>query len=262
MTIPKLLSALAVFIGLGTAATAADCRSIAPPAHWSAQEPPRAPASSTNRINPLFLVMVRHGEKPLDADGFLIETGNLSAIGLRRAGRLPERLLGLFGCPDLIVAPDPSVKIKDKVSDRWFNYERAAATVEPLAATLSFPLWMPYGYVAIDKLSVDLLRDPALAQGVDGRPRQVVLGWEHKAIMSLTERLQSDGPLRLLPPGRFVRHQGRRLACQRPPVWQACDFDSIWVLAIAADGTACFSHQHQKLNSPAFQRQCRGDERP
>jgi hypothetical protein len=265
MTIRKLVSlsaVFAVFAGLGSAAAAADCRSIAPPAHWSGPEPARAPSSSANLINPLFLVMVRHGEKPLDADGFMIETGNLSAIGLRRATRLPERLLGLFGCPDLIVAPDPAVKIRNPRDGLWFNYERASATVEPLAARLSFPLWMPYGYPQVDQLSVDLLRDRAFAPAADGRPRQVQIGWEHSAIVALTERLRSDGPLTLLPLGRTVRHNGRTLACQAPPVWLGCDFDSIWVLAIAADGTACFSHQRQKLNTPAFQRQCRGDERP
>jgi hypothetical protein len=262
MTMLRFVSLLAVFAGLGAeAAPAADCRGMAPPAHWSGQEPAGAPSSSANPINPLTLIMVRHGEKPLDADGFMIETGNISAVGLRRAVRLPERLLALFGCPDLIVAPDPAVKIRNSVDKLWFNYARAAATVEPLAARLSFALWMPYGYPQVDRLSLDLLRDRAFAPPADGHPRQVVIGWEHSSIMALTERLRSDGPLTLLPAGRTVRHNGRTLACQSPPVWQGCDFDSIWVLSIAADGTACFSHQRQKLDSAAFQKRCRGDQR-
>ena len=53
------------------------------------------------------IVMVRHGEKPLQG------LGQLTCKGLNRALALPNVLIGRYGKPDFIYAPNPSVQVSD-----------------------------------------------------------------------------------------------------------------------------------------------------
>src|SRR5262245_11611330 len=53
------------------------------------------------------IVFMRHGEKP---SGGL---GQLTCQGLNRALALPSVLIGKFGRPDFVYAPNPNVKMND-----------------------------------------------------------------------------------------------------------------------------------------------------
>ena len=63
--------------------------------------------AQTSQANGETIVMVRHGEKP---PGGL---GQLTCKGLNRALALPSVLIGRFGKPDYIYAPNPSVQVND-----------------------------------------------------------------------------------------------------------------------------------------------------
>ena len=71
--------------------------------HSTAQTP--QPAGET-------IVLLRHGEKPPTG------LGQLTCKGLNRALALPSLLIGRYGKPDFIYAPNPSVQVDDDSSGR------------------------------------------------------------------------------------------------------------------------------------------------
>lgn len=251
LTLSALLASCAL-------AEAASCVASPPPASWSSpqQAAPVALPADIKSVGPLTLIMVRHAEKPINADGYMIEDGNLGAVGVNRAARLPKRLLALYGCPDMIVSTDPAVKIKNWVTGQNFNYVRPLTTIAPYAGVVQFPVWTPYGFNQTEKLVQDLLGDTAFAPKPDGMPKKIVIGWEHKNLMKMTAEIFKDG--------RFSRVQGtmqnggRTWMCETPPVWPECDFDSIWIVNIK-NGQACFTRQFERMNTPSFQKACKGD---
>ena len=240
------------------AAEAAPCVASPPPASWSSAQPATPVALPTNpkSIGPLTLIMVRHAEKPMNSDGLMIEDGNLSAVGVRRAQRLPERLKALYGCPDMIISTNPAVKILNRATGQHFNYVRPLTTIAPYSGILQFPVWTPYGYDQTEKLVQDLFGDKAFAPKADGAPKKILIAWEHSNVMKMTAEIFKDG--RFTPMKGTMRNGGRTWTCQTPPVWPECDFDSIWIVNIK-DGQACFTQQYEKLNTPSFQKACKGD---
>lgn len=248
----------AVLCCVGFAAQAANCVPSPPPASWSAQQQavPLALPDDPKKIGPLTLIMVRHAEKPINENGLMIENGDLGSVGVKRAQKLPQRLLALYGCPDMIISTNPAVKIQNRVTGDWFNYVRPLTTIGPYAGTLQFPVWTPYGFDQTEKLVPDLLSDKAFAPKLDGAPKTIMIAWEHSNVMKLVANIFKDG--RFTPMQGRMKNGGRSWVCEQPPVWQECDFDSIWIVNIK-DGQACFSHQYEKLNTPSFQRACKGD---
>jgi len=77
----------------------------------------------TPQDNRETIVLVRHGEKP--AAGL----GQLTCKGLNRALALPALLMGRFGKPDLIYAPNPSVQVNDGNNQPTYSYVRPLATI-------------------------------------------------------------------------------------------------------------------------------------
>ena len=240
------------------AAEAAPCVASPPPASWASAQPatPVALPTDPKSIGPLTLIMVRHAEKPMNSDGLMIEDGNLSAVGVRRAQRLPERLKALYGCPDMIISTNPAVKILNRATGQHFNYVRPLTTIAPYSGILQFPVWTPYGYDQTEKLVQDLFGDKAFAPKADGAPKKILIAWEHSNVMKMTAEIFKDG--RFTPMKGTMRNGGRTWTCQTPPVWPECDFDSIWIVNIK-DGQACFTQQYEKLNTPSFQKACKGD---
>ncbi len=76
------------------------------------------------------IVFFRHGEKP--SGGY----GQLTCQGLNRALALPDVLIGRFGTPDYLYAPNPAVKISDPAG-RFF-YVRPERAADDLPA-VAFP---------------------------------------------------------------------------------------------------------------------------
>lgn len=250
--------ALGAVLVSGVMAQAAPCVPSPPPASWSSpqQASPVALPTDPKSVGPLTLIMVRHGEKPIDENGMMIEDGNLGPVGVRRAERLPARLLALYGCPDMIVSTDPAVKIHNHVTGQMFNYVRPLTTVAPYSGVVQFPVWTPYGFDQTEKLVQDLLGDKAFAPKPDGTPKKILIGWEHKNVMKMTAQIFKDG--RFTPVKGTMTNGGRTWTCETQPVWPECDFDSIWIVNIK-NGEACFTRQFEKLNTPSFQKLCKGD---
>ena len=254
----RLCVALSAVLLSCLAAEAAPCVASPPPASWASAQPatPVALPTDPKSIGPLTLIMVRHAEKPMNSDGLMIEDGNLSAVGVRRAQRLPERLKALYGCPDMIISTNPAVKILNRATGQHFNYVRPLTTIAPYSGILQFPVWTPYGYDQTEKLVQDLFGDKAFAPKADGAPKKILIAWEHSNVMKMTAEIFKDG--RFTPMKGTMRNGGRTWTCQTPPVWPECDFDSIWIVNIK-DGQACFTQQYEKLNTPSFQKACKGD---
>ena len=176
----------------------------------------QCPAAATETI-----VMIRHAEKP---DGGL---GQLSCQGLNRALALPDVLLGKFGSPSAIFAPNPGIAKNDQGHE--YNYIRPLATIEPTAIRLGLPVNTKWGFEEIDHLKKALLH-PKLQDAT------VFVAWEHrlleKAARELVEKLGGD-PTEV-------------------PNWGGYDFDSIYIIRISenSDGkrTVSFSTDRQNLD--------------
>ncbi|MEW6039210.1 MAG: hypothetical protein AB1648_13310 [Pseudomonadota bacterium] len=238
----------------GTANEAGACSPGPVPASWAAQTAP-TPYTPTAQANAITLIMFRHGEKTILPDGGFLENGNMNAVGQKRAQRLPARLKQMFGCPDYLVAPDPGVKIEGDNGD-FYYYERPAGTIEPTAAGLAYPLWMPYGFYYPEYLAADLLTAPEFAPSSPSQPNKVFIAWEHNNIVAMTNYIVSQWNLNVLPAGKKVSVNGKTYRCQSiPSSWSGCDYDSVWVLNIQ-EGNLCYTHMQEHLNNPAYQKAC------
>jgi hypothetical protein len=252
-----VLLAIASGFAPTASATAAECTPGPVPASWTGPTVPvqQVPAATPNAMT---LIMFRHGEKRIVEGKGYLENGNMSQVGERRAQRLPERLLSMFGCPDYLIAPDPSTKLGPRdAPNTFFFYVRPAGTIEPTAATLSFPLWLPYGFNNGHSLANDLLTAPEFSPSAAG-PRKAFIAWEHLNIEKIAQYVLKQWGLKLSGNHEKIVINGNTYACQDGtlPTWPSCDYDSIWVLSIKGK-KACFAHLHQGLDDPAYQESCR-----
>lgn len=238
----------------------AACAPSPAPQSWrgeAAAVPAPVPEESTT-LNPLTLVIFRHAEKPMRENGVMMENGHLGAQSVNRLARLPDALLGQFGCPDLLVAPNPAVKMRNKATGEYFNYVRPLATIVPLAVKIEFPVWTPYGFSQNDFLARDLLVDKALAPDAKGKAKTVFVAWERNNIRKLYEQLAAIGRLTSRE-GSSISVEGVSYTCEKPAKWEQCDFDSIWLIH-AVSGGICLTRAHENLNDADFQNHCKGAE--
>ncbi|MCC3247392.1 hypothetical protein LG047_19060 [Methylocystis sp. WRRC1] len=242
------------------ATASAACTPSPPPLSWTTATEP-TPASvpiDPKTIGPLVVVMFRHAEKPIRDDGVMIEDGNLGSEAAGRLSRLPDALLNRFGCPDLLIAANPAVKMINKATGQYFNYVRPLATIAPLSARINFPVWTPYGYNQNESLAHDLLGDRAFAPDVNGKAKTVFIAWERNNIRKLYEQLVRLGNLRELA-GNALAVEGEEYKCELPSKWLQCDFDSIWLVHVR-NGAICLTHRSENLDDMNFQSRCKGAE--
>jgi len=165
------------------------------------------------------IVLIRHGEKP---HGGL---GQLSCKGLNRAMALPKVLIGKYGRPQYIFAPNPS----EKVDDAKYFYVRPLVTIEPTAVATGMPVNTQYGYLEIEALENELL-EPRYGNAT------IFLAWEHG--------LQDEFAKRV------VGHFGGNV--KEVPDWSNDEYDMIFVFKITtnADGkrSLSFNVDHEGLN--------------
>lgn len=262
--------------------TTAACQPSSVPSAWlTPQVGPTTvvptPLISPLNLNAITLVLFRHGEKGLITSGTsagqtVPENGNMSSIGQIRAQLLPARLNSLFGCPNYIIAPNPSGLIAGTPTSAGvtplFYYERPSATIEPTATTLGFPIWMPYSFIDPQALAFDLLTNSAFA-APGNNPNTVFVAWEHNNILNMANYLQgiatSSNPaipgiqgMQIDPPGSIVTGaNGINYMCEAiPSTWHGCDYDSIWVMNIHGGNRLCYTHRYENLNNTQYQSQC------
>jgi hypothetical protein len=153
------------------------------------------------------IVMMRHAEKPPQG------LGQLTCRGLNRALALPGVLLGRFGTPHAIFAPNPGIAKDDH--GHTYNYIRPLATIEPTAIRAGLPVNTQWGFKDIGALENALLA-PELAEAV------VFVAWEH----------------------HLVRQAARDLLAKfgadpaAVPKWEDDDYDTLYVLTVTSDGAA------------------------
>jgi len=172
--------------------------------HSAAQTPP--PAVET-------IVLVRHGEKP---PGGL---GQLTCKGLNRSLALPSLLIGRYGKPDFIYAPNPSVQVDDGNPQPTYSYIRPLATIEPTAIRLGMPVNAQIGFTDIVGLQKELLQ-PAYVHSL------IFVAWEHIKLFQFAQQmLQAYGstttPL---------------------PEWPNSDYDTIYIFHITRSGADAVPH--------------------
>jgi hypothetical protein len=169
--------------------------------------------AQTPQANGETIVLIRHGEKP--AGGL----GQLTCKGLNRSLALPSLLIGRYGKPDYIYAPNPSVKINDGHVLPTYSYVRPLATIEPTAIRLGMPVNTDMGYNQIDKLRQELLQ-PNYAHSL------IFVAWEHVKLRDFAvQMLESYGS-----------------NAEQVPDWPNSDYDTIYVIHITRNGANGAAH--------------------
>jgi len=179
-----------------------------------------ARATATERSEET-IVLIRHGEKPVDG------LGQLNCQGLNRSLALPRVLIAKFGKPAFIFAPNPKQQVNDK--GRLYDYIRPLATIEPTAIQLGLPANTQFGFRDIEGLRKELTRP-------EYRSALVFVAWEHELLASLVKDLvaQGGGDTSMVP------------------AWEHDDFDSIYVVKLTrVDGrlSASFARDREGLDS-------------
>jgi hypothetical protein len=165
------------------------------------------------------IVFFRHGEKPSNG------LGQLTCQGLNRALALPDVLLGRFGTPDFLYAPDPKVKITD--SGASYFYVRPLATLEPTAIRAARSVNTNYGYNNIPGLEGVLIRSSK-------KNTTIFVAWEHAYLVKVVQDLMN-------------KYGGGAAV----PAWTTGDYDSLYILHVDYSGgrpAITFERQSEGLN--------------
>ena len=161
------------------------------------------PAFAQTPANGETIGLLRHGEKPVGG------LGQLTCRGLNRALALPTVLIGRYGKPDAIYAPDPSQQVKDGNKVPTYSYVRPLATIEPTAIRLAMPVNTQIGFLQIDELQKALLQ-PAYAHSL------IFVAWEHEKLRDFAvQMLKSYGT-----------------TPDQVPDWPNSDYETIYVFHI------------------------------
>jgi hypothetical protein len=166
------------------------------------------------------IVFFRHGEKPSSG------LGQLTCQGLNRALELPAVLLGKFGVPDYLYAPNPAVKMNDPAGS--FYYVRPLATIEPVAIRAGKSVNTRYGYNDIAGLR-NVLITSTKANAT------IFVAWEHAYLVKVAQSIMTS--------------YGGGVTV---PAWTTGDYDSLYIVTVdyGTDGTirARFSRDRENLN--------------
>jgi hypothetical protein len=160
-------------------------------------------AAQTSQGNGETIVLVRHGEKPPSG------LGQLTCKGLNRSLALPSLLIGRYGRPGFIYAPDPAVQVNDGNSTPTYSYVRPLATIEPTAIRLGLPVNTQIGFDQITALQQAMLQ-PVYSHSL------IFVAWEHYYLHKFAELLlqsYSGDPSQV-------------------PDWPSDDYETIYILHI------------------------------
>lgn len=164
------------------------------------------------------IVCIRHGEKPKGG------LGQLNVKGLNRALALPDVLIGKYGAPQFIFAPNPS----EKVDGAKYFYVRPLVTIEPTAIRCGLPVNTEFGYLNIEALENELNKP-------EYHNATVFVAWEHGLLDEFGKRM--------------VRDNGGNV--KDVPDWSNKEYDMIFVFKITrvnGQKTFSFSVEHEGLN--------------
>jgi len=166
------------------------------------------------------IVCIRHGEKPKGG------LGQLTCRGLNRALALPKVLVGKFGKPDYVFAPNPTQKV-DGVGQ--YYYVRPLMTIEPTAIECGLPINTEFGYLEIKGLEHELEK-PRYSGST------IFVAWEHALLDNFVKEMV----------GKYHGDSSK------VPPWSGKDYDSIFVLKIShgpSTESVAFTIDHENLNN-------------
>jgi hypothetical protein len=169
------------------------------------------------------IVCIRHGEKPPGA------LGQLSCRGLNRALALPAVLLGKFGAPQFIFAPNPTDKVDEKDNPSGYFYVRPLVTIEPTAIRCGLSVSTEFGFSEIDRLERQLEKPPYYSA-------TIFVAWEHVVLGDFARKI--------------LKTYGGDPA-QVPP-WPYKDYDTIYIFKITRNEgqkSITFTVDHENLNN-------------
>jgi hypothetical protein len=153
------------------------------------------------------IVFLRHAEKPAS------EIGQINVTGLNRALALPDVLLSRYQNPQYIFAPGTSDKITNRKTGVHYDYLRPLATIEPTAIRAGLPVNTDFGFLHIDDLETELLKDQY-------KTAMIYVAWEHVKLDELVKKLVAD--------------LGGK---DTVPEWPHDDYDSLFIVTIHREGT-------------------------
>jgi hypothetical protein len=168
------------------------------------------------------IVLIRHGEKTAH------ELGQLNVRGLNRSLAIPDVLIGKYGKPDYIFAPNPSAQIGAR-GGASYSYIRPLATIEPTAIRLGMPVNTQIGFGDIQGLQTELAK-PIYANSL------IFIAWEHVAEDRFTKNVMTT----------YAKDDSS------VPDWAGNDYDSIFVIRLVRSGnttTTTFTHDYENLNN-------------
>ena len=172
------------------------------------------------------IVLVRHGEKPLEQ-----AHGQLDCEGLNRALALPA-VLARYGHPAAIYAANPASQTAEGNISPWaarYSYVRPLATIEPYAIQLGMPVDAQIAATDIHGLERELLK-PAFANAL------VVVAWEH-----LEARRFAESMLQTFNETK-----------SDVPHWLNSDYDTVYVFRLTSDAQGlrhlAFSTESENLS--------------
>jgi hypothetical protein len=156
------------------------------------------------------IVCIRHGEKP---HGGL---GQLTIRGLNRSLALPKFLLGTYGQPQYIFAPNPTETVDGKPG---YYYVRPLATIEPTAIQCGLPVNTKFGYTETKELENELTK-------TNYQGATIFVAWEHGWL----DRFAKN----------FVKDNGGD--SKKVPVWSDGEYDMVFVFKLTtSNGQRQFS---------------------
>lgn len=173
--------------------------------------------AATNSVE--TIVCIRHGEKPKAG------LGQLTCRGLNRALALPNVLLGKYGSPQFVFAPNPTQKVD---SGGTYYYVRPLMTIEPTAIRCGLPINTEFGYKEIKGLEGELAKNSY-------KNATIFIAWEHVLLDDFAREM--------------VRQYGGNP--KEVPEWPGKDYDSIFLLKITRSGgkaSIAFTIDHENLN--------------
>lgn len=166
------------------------------------------------------IVFFRHGEKP--SGGY----GQLTCQGFNRAIALHDVLVGRFGRPTYLFAPNPLPKMTDAAGT--FFYVRPLATIEPTAIRLGMAVNARYGYNDVTGLTTALTQSSFAGS-------MTFVAWEHAYLVKAVQTILN-----------------KYSAGVTAPAWTSGDYDALYIVKLTnTDGhiKATFQRDYEGLNN-------------
>jgi hypothetical protein len=174
--------------------------------------------SSLNAYADQTIVFLRHAEKPSAG------LGQLTCQGLNRSLALPTVLIGRYGTPDYVYAPNPELKMTDSAGS--FYYVRPLATIEPTAIRAQKSVNTKYGFSEIAGLQTLLIQSSKANS-------TIFVAWDHLYLPKVVQNIMNayGGGVQV-------------------PAWVTGDYDSLYVVHVnyGSTITATFHIDKEGLN--------------